>query len=439
MLRTTLVLMCVLTGIYYSLQGPFYALLFYVWNAYFRPEDWVWGELVRSLRLSLLIGTYVVLSTLLSRQRFVWSGRVVLLWSFLGLSILSSLTSEHSDYSWPFALEFLKIIVVTYALIVLTTDYARFRLVILTMVLSLGLESAKQGWFYLVTSPGWRNDNPIAFLGDNNGTAVGMLMLVPLIGVLIQTSENKWGKRFFGLLLIGCLYRALSTYSRGGFLAAIAMAGGWGMRSTNKLRILVGTLVVAGVVTPMLPSAFWDRMGTIETYNEDKDESALGRLHYWTVALRMAAANPVLGVGFNGYNKAYDSYDFSRGEYGQGRSVHSSIFGIVAETGYLGVSLYMMIVLGAFLACAYARRVGIRQAELRHLALSATALEASLIAFVVGGSFIAFQYNEMLWHVIGLSTVLMRIAAHSERSATNLVTGDQKSGGITLSEDRSAA
>ena len=199
----------------------------------------------------------------------------------------------------------------------------------------------------------------VAFLGDNNGTAVGMLMLVPLVGLLIQTSQYKWEKRFFGFLLVGCLYRALSTYSRGGFLAAIAMAVVWGVRSVNRVRIFAAGILLAIIIVPVLPSTFWERMGTIQTYEEEKDDSALGRLHFWSVALRMAAANPVLGVGFNSYNKAYDSYDFSDGEYGQGRSVHSSFFGILAETGYIRCLLYLMIFVTAFRACSYVRRAGI--------------------------------------------------------------------------------
>ena len=48
--------------------------------------------------------------------------------------------------------------------------------------------------------------------------------------------------------------------------------------------------------------------------------------------------------------------------------------------------------------------------ELRHLAQSAVALETSLIVFVVGGSFIPFQYNEMVWHIVGLVIALRHFA-----------------------------
>ena len=71
MLRLTFVMILVVAGAYYALQSSFYALLFYIANAYFRPEDWVYGDFVRSLKLSLFIGVYVVCSALLSGKKFV--------------------------------------------------------------------------------------------------------------------------------------------------------------------------------------------------------------------------------------------------------------------------------------------------------------------------------------------------------------------------------
>ena len=415
MLRLAIFLIAAAIGTYYALQAPFYALLCYLANAYFRPEDWVWGDFVRSLRLSFVIGLYVIVSTVLSRHRLAWNGRIALLWSFLFLAFLSSLLSEHSTYSWPYMIEFVKVIVMTHLIVTLTDDFAKFRLVSLTIVLGLGLEQGKQGWFYLLASPGGANNNPVAFLGDNNGTAVGMLMLVPLAGLVMQTSQSKWVKRFFGGLLIGCVYRALSTYSRGGFLAAIAMGGVWILRTRHKVRNLLGTLVVLVIVLPALPHAFWNRMGTIRTYEEEEDKSAIGRFHFWSVAGDMAARNPILGIGFNSYNKAYDAYDFSAGKYGNERSVHSSFFGVLAELGYVGLFLYVLILLNAFRACAHVRRVASRNEALVDLGKGAVALQTSLVAFVVGGSFVPFQYNEILWHVIGLSMVLRRLAAQQEQ------------------------
>jgi len=413
MLRTIVVLTLVGLGIIYAVQGPLYALLFYIGNAYFRPEEWVWSDFVRSIHLSFVSGAYLVLASLFSGQKLVWNGRIALLWLFLCQAFLSTLFSEQSAYCWSYWLEFFKVIVITYLIVVLVTDFAKFRLVVTVMVLALGLEQAKQGWVYLIIHPGGLNTNPILFLGDNNGVAVGMLMLVPLTGLLIQTAQNKWAKLFYRFLFIGCLYRALCTYSRGGFLACIAMGAAWWLRSRNKARGLLGALFVVAVVLH-LPDAFWNRMRTIQTYQEEQDTSALSRLHFWNVAVEMATANPFLGVGFNGYNPSYDSYDFLGSQYGKDRSVHSSFFGVLAELGYPGAILYIFIIFGALFSCFQVRRQTAQNAGLSELNRSALALETSLVAFVVGGSFLPFQYNEMLWHIIGLTVVLERLAAQRE-------------------------
>jgi putative inorganic carbon (hco3(-)) transporter len=410
MLRSIFVLILVGVGGFYALQSPFYSLLFYIGNAYFRPEDWVWSNFVSSLKLSLLSGALVVASTLLSRQRFVWNGRIVLVWLFLLHTLLSTLGSETFSYSWGYWTDFLKTIIIMYLMIVLVTDFAKFRLVLLVMVFALGLEQAKQGWVYLLTSPGWHNENSVPFLGDNNGVAVGLLMLVPIVGFLGQTAERKWGKAFYSVLLIGCLYRALSTYSRAGLLAAAAMGAIWWLRTRHKTRALLGVVLVIIVVLPALPDAYWTRMRTIESYEEEEDQSALSRLHFWRVAHRMANENPFLGVGYNAYNLRYDRYDFSGGAYGSQRSVHSSPLGVLAELGYVGAVLFAVIFLAALRSCSRVRKLAFREAALSDLGKSAVALQTSLAVFLVGGSFVIFQYNEMLWHFIGLTIALERLA-----------------------------
>src|SRR5437867_4034824 len=142
MLRTLFVLMLVGIGAFYSLQGPFYTLLFYIGNAYFRPERWVWTDLIGKLNLSVVSGVWLLLMTLITRQRFILNGRIVLLLLLLLHTFISTVFSNHYVYSWPYWIEFLKTIIITYLIVVLITDTMRLRLLLLVIVLSLGLEQA---------------------------------------------------------------------------------------------------------------------------------------------------------------------------------------------------------------------------------------------------------------------------------------------------------
>ncbi len=152
---------------------------------------------------------------------------------------------------------------------------------------------------------------------------------------------ERWLYRLVG---IGVAYRAITTYSRGGFLACGAMLIVSVLRSRHKVRSALAIAVVALTVTSVMPQRFWDRMSTITTSEEDlSDTSSVSRLHFWRVARLMVADHPFLGVGHNAFNKAYDKYDFSLGLYGEGRSVHSIWFGVASELGIPAFVLYLLI------------------------------------------------------------------------------------------------
>jgi probable O-glycosylation ligase (exosortase A-associated) len=342
--------------------------------------------------------------------------RALLLLVMLLLTFTSMITSDYVAYSWRYWLEFAKALTVTYVMSGLVTDVKKYRQVVLVIALSLGFEGAKQAYVQLLTNPGARNLNVIGVLGDTNGMAVGMLMLAGLFTALVQTAggrRERWLHQFF---FVGVAYRAISTYSRGGFLAAGALGLVYVLRSKQKIKAIIGIAVTATVILSVLPDQYWERISTIQidqsklkTGNAD-DESALARFHFWEVAINMAKENPGLGIGFNAFNVAYDRHDFSNGFYGRARSVHSSWLGVLAEIGIPGFVVYVSIILLAFFGAhgvASRSRRGEAPPELYHYAV---AIQAGLAAFVVGGSFVPWQYNEMLWHFVGLSMGLRNLA-----------------------------
>jgi O-antigen ligase len=128
----------------------------------------------------------------------------------------------------------------------------------------------------------------------------------------------------------------------------------------------------------------------------------------------MAADHPVLGIGHRGYEAAYNEYDTSEGAFGPNRAVHSTWFGVLAEAGIPGLLIYLAIVLSSLLACGRIRRRAAQGVVPRELGAYAIALESGLMAFIVGGSFVSFQYSEMLWHYFGLTMALERVAVRAE-------------------------
>ena len=408
MFRTIFVFAVLTGGWFFALQSAVYAACLYLWIAYFRPESWAWNDLFTSLNLSYFAGAFLVVRTVMSGIRIKFDFRSSLLIVFLLHSLVSTWLGLHPTYSFAYWQDFAKVIVVSILLTNIIQTSADLRLILIVIVVSLGFETGKQGWAQMLMNPGARNDNGVPFLGDNNLVAVGMAMLLPLVGALAATSTG-WQKRAFQFLSIGVLYRAISTYSRGGFLSIAAVGTLWFWRSEHKLKTLAAVVLAMALILPVLPQQFWDRMGTI-TSQEERDDSQQSRLHFWQVAIAMANDRPLLGVGHTGYPRAYNQYDWSEGQYLTNRAVHSAWFGVLAELGYPGLLLFIAILLSSLLACRRVRNSAKRGEIPGPLGPYATAFETALVAFMIGGSFVSVHYCEMLWHFFALSIALERVA-----------------------------
>jgi probable O-glycosylation ligase (exosortase A-associated) len=427
MLRNLFVFLIIAIGVYYAAQGPFYALLFYLWNAYFRPEQWVWGDTVASLNLSLIIGAYLVATTMLFARAFVMTARTGLLFAFFVQTIVSTVYSEHFGWSWTHWVEFSKVMLVSYLIVVLVTDRRRFRLMLLVAAYSLGFEAAKQGWVQLFVNPGGQNNNIIPFLGDNNGVALGMMMLTPIFTALARTAKRRPEAFIHWFFLVGVFMRGITTYSRGGFLAAAVLGAFTFYRSAHKIRAVVGIAVLAVLVSSVMPQKFWDRMRTINASSEERDSSAAGRLHFWEVAMVMARAKPLAGVGFNGFEPAYATYETEPGKWGENRSVHSLWFGLLAELGYPGLLLFTGILLMSIWSCRQVVLMNKLDPSISDLGHYAQALSTSFFVLAAAGTFLPAQYSEVSWNFIGMTIALHSIAvgekAHVEVPATEAPAG----------------
>jgi len=410
MLRSLFVVVLMTVGVVFALQSAYFSLLFYLWIAYFRPQEWVWSGTIQSLNLSLYTGIYLIGITIVSLPRLQLNLRTLLLALVLVQATISLLASPHFDFAWTYWQDFVKTITITYLIVILVTDRHKLRLAFVVIALSLSFEPAKQAWAQVFLAPGQKNYNSIGFLGDESGVGVGMLMLLPILLLLAKTAARRWEQWVFRLLAIGILYRAISTYSRGAFLGGVVLAGVYFLRSRHKVRTVVMAVAVVAIIASVLPSKFWDRMGTITADTNQMDQSSAGRVYFWTIGMQMASDHPLTGVGPNAFAKEYSKYDKTLYEYGQDRSVHSTWFGILSELGYPGLILLLLSLIGVFLACRRVRRMARDHVELRVLGDYAAALETSFAAFAVAGSFIIFQYVEMLWHFVGFSIALLAIA-----------------------------
>lgn len=173
------------------------------------------------------------------------------------------------------------------------------------------------------------------------------------------------------LLLIAAMYAAASgvmaialvmSYSRGawlgfgiavGVLVFAAPRRLWqGIAAVLGIAALVAVLWISG----RLPASITDRIrsATEETFTTNDvrgvnitpaNYALVERLAHWQAAIRMAEASPLLGVGFGNYEAAYPRYRLINWEFPLGHA-HNYYLNVLAETGVIGLSAYLVLWIG---------------------------------------------------------------------------------------------
>ena len=410
-MRTAAFILAMVVGLSAALYSRFYGLLFYLWFSLFRPQEWVWID-VEQYRFSLMVGLLLVAPSIatgvLPNVRHRISIAMILL---LAAACLAQVNAINPDVAWFHLSVLIRLVIVSLLLVTLTDTPSRLFLVIAVMATSLGYHGAKFGVSYLV----WGGAQLTAGIGGNFGTNNEFgLGLSRIIFLIICTAQNiKWLPAKLGYWAVVPLtaLAIVGTYSRGAFLATACGFLVFLLLQRRKALTVVAfsAALLVGLKWAPVDTTYVDRLRTIRTYEAEPEQSALGRLHFWKVAMIMVAANP-LGVGLRNFELGYDHYDFSFGAYQTRRSVHSSHFQALAETGYAGAALWVFL-LGYSLWRTWRVRRASRSPDLspdtrRLLFTSANALMASQVAFIVGGSFHAELLNDLNWFMFALVAAL---------------------------------
>jgi putative inorganic carbon (hco3(-)) transporter len=416
MLRTIFVFGILLFGIFASFFNRYAALLLYLWFALFRPQEFVWTS-ISDWRFSLIIGLLLVIPCIMTGvfpnlSRPLSIGSIL----FLVAALVAQVGALDPVTGWTWLDYMTRLILVSLLAVTLISDRRKYTLVFALVAGCIGFYSGKAGLAYLIGG-GVRFDAGLAgSFVDNNGYALGMAMVYPLLyaAALNFRKDHKiecWVRWGFFLALIFSPLAIIGTFSRGGFLALGAGGLCLILLQRRRFTILIALAVVLAIAIPFIPfpKGYFDRIETIGTYQEVRDDSALGRLHFWKVAVNMALDHP-LGIGLKGYEGAYDQYDFLKGQYGQKRAVHSSHLEVLATTGFIGALIWVYLFLYAIYAALRMRKRSksseLTAEEQRFFFNCANGLLASIVSFLVGGAFVAIALNDVTWLTFSLITSL---------------------------------
>ena len=146
------------------------------------------------------------------------------------------------------------------------------------------------------------------------------------------------------------------------------------------------------------------------------DESAMGRIHAWEAAIGMALDNPLTGVGID--NFYYNYYYYTPFWDGLNHAVHSTWFGVLAETGFVGLAVYLIMMTRIFKASRNTLIIVTRRGS-KYPAVIRSISEgnfAGFLSFCISGSFLTQGFTWPIYILLALTASVAQFVDNKEAS-----------------------
>jgi O-antigen ligase len=262
-------------------------------------------------------------------------------------------------------------------------------------------------------------------MGNPNDLALNMVVFLPF-ALAAAFKPGPAPRRVVAALCTGVMMTTIVlTKSRGGFIGLAAMLVML-VASSVRVRPAVGVAALVAVLAavPLAPASFWERMVSIFDQERDTTGSRQARLDLMKEAVRVFAANPVLGIGLG----QFVNYD-PTGRKEAWNVTHNATLQVAAELGVVGLIPFIYLIVRAAAAARAARKALMppvrrgqsgrwmpRQRQLppdpqrETLLTLVTALGPALLGWVVCAQFASVALNWTFYFVLGI-LVATRAAA----------------------------
>ena len=405
-MRDYLVLLLVVAVIPVALYRPFIGLLGFSWLAYMRPQDLAWG-LASQMPLSKYVAAALWLGLMMRGKLNVFRRTpitlvMLALWIWL---FVTSVTAIHNDVAFAKLEDISKVMLIAMITLVLVTDVKRFRWTMAVIGVSIGVLGLKYGAYGVMRGGVHFTKGVGGMIGDNNDFALALNLALPVLVYLVWDLPSKWPRLLCLALVPMNAITVVFTHSRGGFLSLAALTLWLVLQSRRKwvALLLVAGLGIGGSL--IVDQSFYDRIASISDFRSDG--SAMGRLNAWQASISMANDYPVFGVGLDNFLFQFVYYAPDPDDL---HVAHNTWLQVLAETGYTGLVIYVSL----FLVTAWTLARAARRARRFRISWAQNAtkcLSASILAFVVGGTFLNRAHFDLIYHLMAMCACLDRLLA----------------------------
>ncbi len=391
----------------FCLARPWIGLLVWSWIGYMNPHRLTWGfayDLPFAMVVALLTLTGFVFTT--DRKPFLWTRDmflILLLWAWFTVTTVFGM---YPDSAWAKWEQISKILLMAVLTIPLFQDRRRLRVLFLVIAGSLGFYGLKGGAFAVLTGGQWMVLGPPgSFFEANTELSLALNMSLPISLYLAREEQRRWLRITLRAVFFLTALAIPFTYSRAGVLGLAVVLVVLFVRSRRRLLLIPIVLAALVAFAWFAPGKFFERVETIEHYEED--ESAQLRLMSWRVGYEIARDRPVLGGGFTVFIHR-ETYDIYLPEYPKpfGHDAHSIYFNLLGEHGWVGLGIFIALVISTLMTLHGLRRAGDRDPEKVWIANYAKMIQASILAYLVTGAFLSVAYFDLTYQLVVITIIL---------------------------------
>lgn len=413
-------ILCCLVGVFSGLiYGAHWAFYLYEVIYFFHPENRWWGESLPSIGYSKLTVLLMIFAYFIHHKKY--ENKIkdipVLSW-FITLLLLMGISSFYAiwkDVHQTALLEFYKMfIILIFAYKVLDTS-SRLQGAVLTYLFG----ATYIGYEAFVT--GRNSGDRVEGIGLIDATDSNLLAatLVPAIPLLIFYFWFTVGWFRLAIVISGAfIVNALILInSRGAMLGAVAgIAYFFFYYLTSSVKtihhykklFLISTLGIIALII-VIDIAFLERMLTLLN-TDDKEASGLGRVDLWLITFDMAKEYP-FGGGAKAYNALSPIYVPEQMLSGSYRSVHSMWFQALAELGWLGLFVLLMLIYKVYRSTKKVIKESVSNYYQFYFSI---ALLSGFIGLILTSSFIDQFRNQIIYIILLFLMSLYSIVLRKE-------------------------
>ncbi|NVK54895.1 MAG: putative O-glycosylation ligase, exosortase A system-associated [Alteromonadaceae bacterium] len=400
--------------IYASFKRPYIGLALWFWSSLVPVSVWGYGS-ATTVKWNFLFAIVTMCSYLISKNKasFKSSGLFILVIVFFIHATFSSLFNIGYDaHVWREWEYLLKSCVFLFFVVLIVRKKVHVDALMWACALSISARATMEGIKYLLSGGGHVIYGITPTFNDNNLSALATLMCLPMLFYLFTQYKQfivfKLG--ILGLIFFSVLF-VLGSDSRGGFLGLLVLSGYFFLKSNKKIPIAILALVVIAVGLQIVDDAWFERMETIKSANEDG--SFIGRVISWKLAIILAVQNPVFGGGFDAasygptWNHLVSNFQMvsfiPTPEPQTIHVAHSIYFQVLGDLGFVGFFFYLTLLFFTYRRFDQIKRL--THADKWRIEIGRFMM-LSILAFATAGAALSAAYNEVFIMLVGLSIVL---------------------------------